>query len=123
MSLKQQRELLRTWLNSRKVVYCEPLKDIDFAKDIDDGLKLLDDVDGALSEATKQIQENPCVQLECQIEIGMRNARRNWKRSKKKGNNNVTDDDFKRIVSTRWIPLNCVLSVLGVDGKEKEKPT
>jgi len=96
MSLKQQRELLRTWLNSRKVVYCEPLKDIDFAKDIDDGLKLLDDVDGALSEAAKQIQE-------------------------------LFDDTASRAGDYRVISVvrglkEEILSVLGVNGKEKAKP-
>jgi len=95
MSLKQQIGLLRTWLNSRKVVYCEPLKDIDFAKDIDDGLKLLDDVDGALSEAAKQIQE---LFDDTDSRAG----------------------DYRVISVVRGLKEE-VLAIL--DGKEKEKPT
>lgn len=55
MGLKEKIERLRTWLSSRKLVYCEPFQDIDFSKDVDDGLKLLDDVVAVLDEAKQDI--------------------------------------------------------------------
>ena len=66
------------------------------------------------------IRKSPFKRLECQIEIGMKNARRNWKRSKKKGTTNVTDDDFKRIASTEWIPLDKVLAILELAKEVKQ---
>jgi len=56
-SLKQSIEQLRTWLNSRKLVYYEPLQEIDFAKDIDNGLKLLENVEKESVELKQKLQQ------------------------------------------------------------------
>ena len=55
--LQKKIEQLRTWLNSRKLVYCEPLQEIDFAKDIDNGLKLLEDVEKEVDELKQKLRQ------------------------------------------------------------------
>jgi hypothetical protein len=76
------------------------------------------DVLRLLDEVTTQIQESPFIRRDFEIEIEIKNARRNWKRCKKKGTNQVTDEDFKRILITKRIRLDEVLAVL--EGEKKE---
>lgn len=53
-----------------------------------------------------EIEGSPFRQMECQIENGIKNARKNWKRKK------ISDDDFKRIVSNMWIPIKDVRGLI-----------
>jgi len=65
-----------------------------------------------LDRLKQLIEGDPSVRLECQIETGIKNARRNWKRYKKIGTPQVTDEDFKRVVSTKWIRVDRTLAIL-----------
>lgn len=46
------------------------------------------------------IENSPFRQMECQIESGVKNARRNWKKKM------ISDEDFKRICTTMYVPIN-----------------
>ena len=81
----------------------------------------VDVVYGLLDKAIAEIKNSPFRRMDMQIEGEVRNARRNWKRCKKKGTNQVTDEDFERILKTMRIKIDDVLSVLGVVEAEKQK--
>jgi hypothetical protein len=52
------------------------------------------------------IETSPFRRMECQIEIGVKNARRNWKKKA------ISDEDYKRILSSMWVPVKDIRGLI-----------
>jgi len=48
------------------------------------------------------VEGSPFREMACQIEIGMKNLQRNWKKKA------ITDEDFRRIISKMYVPIDDV---------------
>ena len=75
-----------------------------------------------LRQKLQELLKSPFIRTDLEIEIEVKNARKNWKYYKKKGRKGFSDEDFRQILRTRRVRASEIEQLLvGLEPKEAKK--